>query len=230
MERKQLQSFIHFNILLFSFQLTSRPFTVRAINDYVPEIQGSVLTISEGSAIGSLVGVVNVIDQDSGPAGLLSFASISHPSFNATVNKTSNQVEIYTTAELDRETKAFYVVMLTVKDDAPRPFEYTQQATLNITVSDINDNCPIYEYDRSVYLVREDTVGHFLRHKLIDADMESNLFVINASSNSSDKIQVNLTGLWLGKFFLFSLTHKSFSCMKVHRKYYINRERLNYRS
>ncbi|XP_037533900.1 cadherin-23 [Nematolebias whitei] len=132
------------------------PVTVEVIdeNDNPPEFskQSYIIKIPENIIAGATVLVVNATDLDASQEfGQASLIYSLEGSSQFRINSRSG--EITTTAFLDREQKAEYILIVRAVDGGVGPQQKTGIATVNITVLDINDNAPVWidePYDANV--------------------------------------------------------------------------------
>ncbi|XP_067685579.1 protocadherin Fat 4-like [Haliotis asinina] len=133
---------------------------VTDVNDNAPRFSrpsytGSVKEDSnEGTLVDGLVDVV-VTDDDSGENGAVNFALTGTGSNYFAVEKSNhNQFTIKTSGiRIDREVTPYVVLTLTGTDNPSNP--QTGTTTLNITVTDVNDNTPRFSNGRTVFSVEE---------------------------------------------------------------------------
>ena len=107
--------------------------------------------IPENVSIYTSLGQIEVTDRDIGVNANLTCSLSGIGSDNFALS--SNGV-IHTVAPLDRETVAFYSLTVTCRDTSTSPLISTE--TLNISVTDINDNSPQFPNQQYVFEIRED--------------------------------------------------------------------------
>ena len=140
-------------------QVYSNPFEVKYVNDYAPEFDPSNgfynATISEDASIGLSVTKVTATDQDSGSQGEVSYSIVA----GNTGNKFAIDPvlgNISTIGELDRETTHIFTLTVRASDGAvPEKVRYTD-GTVEVVISDINDNAPSFDNSSIVATVLED--------------------------------------------------------------------------
>ncbi|XP_072001786.1 protocadherin gamma-C5-like isoform X22 [Engystomops pustulosus] len=112
------------------------------VNDNAPEILvTSLMTdVPEDTAVGTVVGLFRVKDQDSGPNGQVTLELPSNLPFKFTYSH--DHYSLVTNDVLDRETVSQYVIDLIASDMGSPPLR-TQQ-TITLKISDINDNKPTF--------------------------------------------------------------------------------------
>ncbi|XP_047660599.1 protocadherin beta-16-like [Tachysurus fulvidraco] len=122
-------------------------------NDNAPSIQLMSFSniIAENSPIGTTVAVINVEDVDSGQNGLVQ-CKIKNDNVPFKIESSlSDYYVIITDETLDRENIAEYNITILVSDQGT-PARYSNK-TLNVKISDVNDNPPVFsseEYKTSV--------------------------------------------------------------------------------
>ncbi|XP_026186704.1 protocadherin beta-16-like [Mastacembelus armatus] len=117
-------------------------------NDNVPTIQLMSFSnsISEDSAPGTTVAVVNVDDEDSDGNGVVKCSINTVIPFKIESSLTG-YYSIVTDDALDRESVPEYNITITVSDQGSPPLSSSK--SINVKVSDVNDNAP--KFDESQY-------------------------------------------------------------------------------
>lgn len=102
------------------------------------------VTVSESMPPGSVIFTVEAVDLDEGPNGTVtySFDSDVEMKYPGIFILDSVTGKISTRVLLDRETRDFYSLSVYAKDNGKPPF--SSSAIVQITVTDINDNFPIF--------------------------------------------------------------------------------------
>ncbi|XP_016383771.1 protocadherin beta-16-like [Sinocyclocheilus rhinocerous] len=123
-------------------------------NDNSPTIQLMSFsnTLPENSPVGTTLAVINVEDADSGKNGLVQ-CSINQ---NIPFKMESSLVEYYSLVTddlIDRESLAEYNITILVSDEGS-PARHANK-TLNVKISDVNDNPPIFEFEEYKTFVSE---------------------------------------------------------------------------
>ncbi|XP_060751249.1 protocadherin beta-16-like isoform X31 [Tachysurus vachellii] len=121
-------------------------------NDNAPSIQLMSFSnvVAENSPVGTTVAVINVEDVDSGQNGLVKCKINENVPFKIE-SSLSDYYVIITDETLDRENIAEYNITILVSDQGS-PARYSNK-TLNVKISDVNDNPPVFsseEYKTSV--------------------------------------------------------------------------------
>ena len=117
------------------------------------EVNHYSFTINENVSPGFLVGEVKAIDQDTGSAGTVTY-SISSDEDNLPFYIESNNGEIRVKDKLDYETHSTpYIINVTAYDHANQ----TDEAVVTITLSNINEHNPSFEYSNYYGEIRENS-------------------------------------------------------------------------
>uniref|UniRef100_A0A673ZHB8 Protocadherin gamma-C5-like n=1 Tax=Salmo trutta TaxID=8032 RepID=A0A673ZHB8_SALTR len=114
------------------------------INDNAPVILIKTLTstIPENVLPGTEVGIINVQDKDSG--GNRQARCTIHQNVPFKLNPSiKNYYSLATTSELDREIISDYNITITATDEGTPPLSSSK--TIHLSVSDVNDNPPVFE-------------------------------------------------------------------------------------
>ncbi|XP_008303203.1 protocadherin gamma-C5-like, partial [Stegastes partitus] len=132
------------------------------INDNAPEI---VLTskpskVPEDAPSGTVVALLTARDLDSGDNGKVTLQLPKGSPFNLKPSF-SNNYALVTAGALDRETFSEYNVEITATDSGSPPL--STKKTINVTVTDVNDNPPVFTQPTyAVYLKENGVPGSIL--------------------------------------------------------------------
>uniref|UniRef100_A0A672FX69 Cadherin domain-containing protein n=1 Tax=Salarias fasciatus TaxID=181472 RepID=A0A672FX69_SALFA len=129
------------------------------VNDNAPVINVMSFTspLSEDSPAGTTIGIINVKDLDSGENGKLRCTIEKNVPFKIKFN-VRNYYALITDATLDRETLSEFNITV-IASDAGSPPLLTKK-TLNLKVSDVNDNAPVFSYNHySGFIVENNSPG-----------------------------------------------------------------------
>ncbi|KAL2094524.1 hypothetical protein ACEWY4_009243 [Coilia grayii] len=114
------------------------------VNDNTPVISLTSFTnpLSENAPIGTTIAVINVKDIDSGVNGQVSCTMDKNTPF---VIKSSlrNYYTLLTDQTLDREIHHEFNITIIATDEGSPPLSTTK--TINLRISDVNDNSPVFE-------------------------------------------------------------------------------------
>ncbi|XP_053097330.1 protocadherin beta-16-like [Pangasianodon hypophthalmus] len=144
-------------------------------NDNSPSIQLMSFSniISENSPIGTTVAVINVEDVDSGKNGLLQCKINENTPFKIE-SSLSDYYAVITDETLDRENMAEYNITILVSDQGS-PARHNNK-TINVKISDVNDNPPVFSSDeyKTVVIENNSPGVAVLTVKASDADWGPN--------------------------------------------------------
>ncbi|XP_014835368.1 PREDICTED: protocadherin alpha-10-like, partial [Poecilia mexicana] len=133
---------------------------LKDLNDNKPEIEITSLSsqIPEDSKPGTVVSLISVTDRDSGMNGKVICKISDNVPFDLTPSIEENMYSLVTKGRLDRETESHYDITITATDcGEPR---LSAAKTLQIHVSDINDNRPVFSQNPfEMYLVENNAPG-----------------------------------------------------------------------
>ncbi|XP_027133874.1 protocadherin alpha-3 isoform X7 [Larimichthys crocea] len=130
------------------------------MNDNPPEIEVASLSnaVSEDSRPGTTVALISITDLDSGINGkIISYVAEDSP-FTLTQSIQDNMFAVVTKSQLDREQQSRYDITIIAKD-AGEP-ALTSKQTINVFVSDTNDNSPTFSVSPyTFYLIENNPPG-----------------------------------------------------------------------
>ncbi|XP_045080336.1 protocadherin beta-16-like isoform X36 [Coregonus clupeaformis] len=114
------------------------------VNDNAPVISLKSLTnpIPENVLAGTEVGIINVQDKDSGGNRQVRCTIQQNVPFKLNPS-IKNYYSLVTTSELDREMISDYNITITATDEGSPPLSSSK--TVHLSVSDVNDNHPVFE-------------------------------------------------------------------------------------
>ena len=160
------------------------------VNDNAPLISFSTLTpggravVSEDAFVGVFVAHLSVVDDDAGDAGNVTcrVGDATSDTFRLRQLHTT-QYALVTAVTLDRETRQLYTVTVTCHDGGVTPL--TTTASVIVSVTDVNDNAPVFSAEEYVVSVAEDTPLHtpLLRVMAHDPDLALNGDIIFSLSS-----------------------------------------------
>lgn len=137
--------------------------TLLDVNDNGPNFTLSMyqFNIEEGSLIGSLIGTVIAIDGDNQENGTVIYTLITNTSVFVLSNETG---QLYTNDTLDRENISSYFLTVQAHDTPLNSsLSFTSTASIVVTVTDRNDNPPIWDYPSvSVGILDTQPIGYHL--------------------------------------------------------------------
>ncbi|XP_051869378.1 protocadherin-10-like [Pristis pectinata] len=178
--------------------------TVTDVNDNAPVIHviSSSRTVPENAQPGTAVATISIMDLDSGENGQVN-CQIARE-FPFTLQKSSsNDYKLVINDILDRERTTMYNISISAWDGGSPPL--STQASVLISVSDINDNAPRFtQTSYNVYLMENNTPGssifavsatdsdigqngdivYTVLGNMVDADSESRYVTINSKNGN----------------------------------------------
>ncbi|KAJ7336049.1 hypothetical protein OS493_013424 [Desmophyllum pertusum] len=128
---------------------------IEDVNDHKPTFNQSdySLVVSEGTAVRSRVGSVYATDSDSGPRGRLVYTIKGGNVGNAfAIDGNTGVISVY--SSLDRETDGHYTLTVEARDGGNPSKDAL--VDVNITISDVNDNKPLFDKPRYSAPINED--------------------------------------------------------------------------
>ena len=142
------------------FATTSVYVSVLQVNEFTPTFTVPVgVSIPENAALGASVVQLNWTDGDAGSDGEVTFSITGGNDGNA-FSITSNGL-VFVSGALDRETKPVYILQITITDLSPTdPKSSTNNIT--ITVTDVNDNAPVFTQNLYVFQLQGTEVAGYL--------------------------------------------------------------------
>uniref|UniRef100_UPI0037E7B6F2 protocadherin alpha-8-like n=1 Tax=Semicossyphus pulcher TaxID=241346 RepID=UPI0037E7B6F2 len=149
---------------------------VKDINDNPPEIEVTSLsnTVSEDSKPGTIISLLSVTDKDSGVNGKIILNLLTDVPFELKPSYKENTYSVVTKEVLDREQVSHYEITIKATDCGEPPLSTFK--TLNIQISDVNDNRPHFSQNPlQFYLVENNVAGAiFFSVSATDKDMNDN--------------------------------------------------------
>uniref|UniRef100_A0A8D0L9L7 Cadherin domain-containing protein n=1 Tax=Sphenodon punctatus TaxID=8508 RepID=A0A8D0L9L7_SPHPU len=144
-------------------------------NDNAPEVTLTSMSngILEDSAPGTVIALINVNDPDSGENGKVTCHLQDNLPFKI-VSSSSNYYKLVTVSTLDRERTPQYNITVTATDKGDPPL--STQKTIQLQISDINDNPPVFEESSyTAYVPENNPAGaSIFRVRASDPDLERN--------------------------------------------------------
>ncbi|XP_056373114.1 protocadherin gamma-B5-like isoform X49 [Hyla sarda] len=143
------------------------------LNDNAPEITIASLStpILEDSAPGTLVAFINVKDLDSGKYGEVN-CQISDTRDFKLVPSSNSYYKLVTAGPLDRETTSAYNITIIAEDEGSP--QMVTKKTVHITVSDMNDNPPVFGKPLYISYIPEHTPAGTSIQSIHASDLDEN--------------------------------------------------------
>ncbi|XP_066570882.1 protocadherin-11 X-linked isoform X2 [Amia ocellicauda] len=171
------------------FRLVKIRFLIEDINDNAPLFQSTVINISipENTAINSRYPIPSAFDPDVGINGIRQYELVKSVSeFGLDIIETpegDKWPQLIVQQNLDREQKDTFVMKIKVEDGGTPPKSST--AILQVTISDVNDNRPVFkEKDVEVNVPESAPIGTSVAQlHATDADLGSNAQIHFSFSN-----------------------------------------------
>ncbi|XP_067899159.1 protocadherin-10-like [Heterodontus francisci] len=148
------------------------------VNDNDPEILLTSVAgmVPEDAAPGTVTALINVIDRDSGENGQVHCQIPKNVPFKLQISS-SNHYKLITSGLLDRETTPVYNMPILAWDSGTPPLSTNK--TVQISVSDVNDNAPKFARPTyTVYVVENNAPGaSVFAVTAFDPDLDQNSYV-----------------------------------------------------
>ena len=126
-------------------------------NDPVINIMSFSNTVSEDAPLGTTIAVINVKDADSEKNGQIKCTIDKTLPFKIQSSLT-NYYNLVADRHFDRETTSEYVITITATDSGSPPL--SSSVTLQLKISDVNDNVPLFEKKSySAYVTENNSPG-----------------------------------------------------------------------
>ncbi len=179
---------------------TTSTIQILNVNDNTPVISGEPyqVTVIENSPIGTLVTTINATDGDLGIHGEIRYTIISG-NINLAFALNSGNGVLTINRNIDRESISSFSLVVRVRDRGT-PQTREDQTTITVTVSDVNDNAPVFRPNSYSVQLREDLpVGHnVIRVLATDADQpntpNSNITYSITSGNTGNAFRILSNG------------------------------------
>ncbi|XP_036069859.1 protocadherin alpha-8 isoform X7 [Oryzias melastigma] len=163
------------------------------VNDNPPEIEVTSFSnsIKEDSKIGTTVALISVRDSDSGINGKVICTIKQDVPFTLSPSLQENMFAVVSMSQLDREIRPHYDVTIIAKDSGDPSF--TVEKTINVVVSDVNDNFPEFSMGPYTFYISENNIpgASVFSVKAFDRDDGENALVsygILREMNSDNKL------------------------------------------
>ncbi|KAK2849148.1 hypothetical protein Q5P01_008982 [Channa striata] len=125
------------------------------VNDNAPEIEVTSFTssIPEDSRPGTTVALISVNDLDSGLNGKVICSIAEDVPFALSPSLQDRMFALVTKSPLDREKQSHYDLTIVAKDAGQPPL--SSEKTINVVVSDVNDNSPEFSLSPYTFYITE---------------------------------------------------------------------------
>ncbi|XP_040200789.1 protocadherin gamma-B1-like isoform X11 [Rana temporaria] len=166
------------------------------VNDNAPEILISSLStpIPEDCAVGTMIALIEIHDQDSGENGVVDCQIIETVPFDLIVSS-DNYYRIATRSSMDREQQSSYNITIIATDGGSPPL--SSRRTIKVDISDINDNPPVFMKSTYIAYVPENNLPGALIYRIQASDPDSgdNARIVYSISGNSSEVQPVLSFL-----------------------------------
>nr|XP_043895507.1 protocadherin alpha-6-like isoform X20 [Solea senegalensis] len=153
---------------------------IKDVNDNPPEIEVTSLsdTVGEDSKPGTVISLLSVRDKDSGVNGKIIVSITSDVPFKLQPSYKENIYSVITKDVLDREQVSQYEITIKAADCGEPPLSTSK--TLNIQISDVNDNSPQFTKNPlQFYMLENNVVGKSLFSvSATDNDLNDNAVIV----------------------------------------------------
>ncbi|XP_060935141.1 protocadherin alpha-8-like [Limanda limanda] len=132
---------------------------IKDVNDNPPDIEVTSLsdTVAEDSKPGTVISLISLIDKDSGVNGKIISSLTSEVPFELKPSYKENIYSVVTKGFLDREQVSHYEITIKATDCGDPPLSAFK--TLNIQISDVNDNSPYFSQNPLQFYMSENNVA-----------------------------------------------------------------------
>ncbi|XP_077433296.1 protocadherin alpha-12-like isoform X26 [Vanacampus margaritifer] len=149
---------------------------IRDINDNAPEIEVTSLSniVPEDIKPGTVISLISVKDKDSGVNGKIISTITNAVPFELKPSYKENIFSVVTKEYLDREEVSHYEITIKATDCGEPPLSAVK--SLNIQISDVNDNSPHFEQNPLEFYLPENNVAgnSIFRVSATDKDINEN--------------------------------------------------------
>ncbi|XP_076447004.1 protocadherin gamma-A4-like [Babylonia areolata] len=173
---------------------------VTDVNDNVPTFPREEITLNipEGNNVGMTYPLPEAVDKDTKRNSVVGYNLITTTSaFDLNVEKTLEdifKISLYVNEFLDREERDRYLVRVTATDGGLQPL--TGTLTVNINVTDINDNAPVFSKQTYTLSVVENAPNGTIIGRVVATDMDTGLNARITYSFSSSSARSKLQELF----------------------------------
>ncbi|KAL8613059.1 hypothetical protein ACOMHN_008828 [Nucella lapillus] len=168
------------------------------VNDHAPQFNKEVfsVTVAENQAVDFPVLTVQATDKDFAENARIRYSIVNHTKPNDAFKIDPVYGEISTMQELDRETHQHYQLKIRAVDQGDLSERKSSTATVNITISDENDNAPVFAKQFYRVNIKEDqdisNSNPIIKINATDADVGENADVLyQLSGNNHDKFHID---------------------------------------
>jgi len=190
--------------------LISSEFTSSYLNEYDPEIinANTSIGVPENTQLNAILLTITTRDNDTDSLSGAISSSVTDTSggfFNYTLS--GNDLSISLNKAFDFETAPTMQFTVTIYDNAPVPFQRTHTFSINVTIYNVDDECPYLQGVDSTLITLYEHDAIAATYTLTDADTTDSTLTLAVNGASpfphTDYVTVNRTGVYPGiTFFL----------------------------
>ncbi|XP_015744320.1 protocadherin Fat 1 isoform X1 [Python bivittatus] len=176
--------------------------SIEDVNDNPPEFTAETysITVFENTELNTLLTRVHATDADTGLNQKIHYSLLTHADGQFSIDELSGIVQLK--KPLDRELQAMYSLILKAEDEGS-PRKLSSTATLVVSVLDINDNPPVFEYKEYSATVSEDAVVGmevlqvYAASRDIEANAEITYSIISGNEHGKFSIDSKTGGIFI---------------------------------
>ncbi|XP_036911122.1 protocadherin Fat 1 isoform X1 [Sturnira hondurensis] len=176
--------------------------TLEDVNDNAPEFSADpyTITVFENTEPGTLLTRVQATDADAGVNRKITYSLLDSADGQFSINELSGIIQLE--KALDRELQAAYTLTLKAADQG-LPRRLTATSTVVVSVLDINDNPPVFEYREYSTSVSEDiligteVLQVYAASRDIEANAEITYSIISGNEHGKFSIDPNTGVIFL---------------------------------
>ena len=160
---------------LYSDENITLTINVASVNEHLPFFENELvlLSLSEDFNISNIIHTSTVIDLDHAPDNRSLYQLFINPDNKFFITSTTGDISL--TSSLDREMKDAYELVVLVTEDIAQPHNHTATQTIQITISDINDNSPQLDLPLTPIQIQQNvSIGEIHTFNCVDIDTGDN--------------------------------------------------------
>ncbi|KAI6652190.1 Protocadherin Fat 4-like [Oopsacas minuta] len=160
---------------LYSDDVITLTVAVASVNEHLPFFENKLekLSLSEDFNISNIVHTSTVIDLDHAPDNRTLYQLSVNPDEKFLINITNGEITL--ASSLDREQVHLYRLVVLATEDTLEPHNHTAAQTIEITITDINDNSPQLDLPAVPIQIQQNvSIGEIHSFPCSDADIDDN--------------------------------------------------------
>ncbi|KAK9398936.1 protocadherin Fat 1 [Crotalus adamanteus] len=182
---------------------------IEDINDNPPEFTAETysITVFENTELNTLLTRVHATDSDAGLNQKIHYSLLTHVDGQFSIDELSGIVKLE--KPLDRELQAIYHLILKAEDEGS-PRKLSSTATLVVSVLDINDNPPVFEYKEYSATISENAIVgmEILQVYAASRDIEANAEITYSIVSGNEHGKFSIDSKTGGIFIIGSLDYE----------------------